>query len=49
VQKLGVYKSLQGYRWRPLNSTELLGIPSLQWCLVAIDKPGAINVRRQTR
>lgn len=48
-QKLGVYKSLQGYRWRPLNDEDLLWAPRIQWAIVALDKEGGLPLRKKTR
>jgi hypothetical protein len=49
VQKLGVYRNLEGFRWRPLNESELLYAPRLSFAVVALDKPGGLPLRKQTR
>lgn len=48
-KKLGVYKSLTGYSWRPLKEPDLLYAPRLQFALIGLDKEGALPVRMQTR
>lgn len=48
-QKLGVYQSLRGFRWRPLNDEDLLWAPRIQWAIVALDKEGGLPLRKKTR
>ncbi len=48
-QKLGVYQSLQGFRWRPLADEDLLWAPRIQWAVVALDREGGLPLRKKTR
>lgn len=48
-QKLGVYQSLKGFRWRPLKDDDLLWAPRIQWAIVALDKEGGLPLRKKTR
>ncbi|GAB5029782.1 ycii-related domain protein [Nannochloropsis oceanica] len=48
-KKLGVYKSLKGYRWNPLKDPDLLYAPRVQFAVVALDKADALPLRMATR
>ena len=48
-KKLGVYKSLQGYRWQPLKDPDLLYAPRVTFAILALDKTDGLPLRMKTR
>lgn len=44
-----MYKSLEGYRWRPLKDYELLYAARITLGVLALDKDGGLPLRRKTR